>query len=68
MIAANPNLVRCLAIGGAAFMAIRAAAFAASISIRIMGVAFAATPIGIIAAAAGLIVANWETVGPFFTA
>ncbi|MDU8357978.1 phage tail tape measure protein [Pseudomonas syringae group sp. J309-1] len=72
MIAANPNLVRGLGIAGAAFMAIRAAAFAATIAVRIMGVAFTATPIGIIAvaiaAAAGLIVANWETVGPFFTA
>lgn len=72
MIAANPNLVRGLGVAGAAFMAIRAAVFAATIAVRIMGVAFAATPIGIIAvaiaAAAGLIVANWETVGPFFTA
>ena len=72
LVAANPNLVRGLTIAGAAFTAIRVAVLAATVATRLMGVAFAATPVGLIAvgiaAAAGLIVANWEKVGPFFTA
>lgn len=70
LIQANPQLVRGLAIAGGAFTALRVAVFAATVATRLLGVAFAATPIGIIAvaiaAAAGLIMANWETVGPFF--
>lgn len=72
LIQANPQLVKGLAAAGIAFTAIRAAVFAATVAVRVLGVAFAATPVGIIAvaiaAAAGLIIANWETVGPFFTA
>ncbi|SMF36051.1 MULTISPECIES: phage tail tape measure protein [unclassified Pseudomonas] len=68
----NPQLVRGIVIAGAAFTALRAAVFTAMVATRLLGVAFAATPIGLIAvgiaAAAGLIVANWEKVGPFFTA
>ena len=68
----NPQLVRGIVIAGAAFTALRATVFAAMMATRLLGVAFAATPIGLIAvgiaAAAGLIVANWEKVGPFFTA
>ncbi|MDR6581610.1 phage tail tape measure protein [Pseudomonas sp. OVF7] len=72
LVQANPQLVKGLAVAGIAFTALRAGVFAATVAVRVLGVAFAATPIGIIAvaiaAAAGLIVANWETVGPFFTA
>lgn len=72
MVKDNPQLVRGLVIAGAAFTALRAAVFAATVATRVLGVAFAATPIGLIAvgiaAAAGLIVANWEKVGPFFSA
>lgn len=68
----NPQLVRGIVIAGAAFTALRAAVFAATVATRVLGVAFAATPIGLIAvgiaAAAGLIVANWEKLGPFFGA
>ena len=68
----NPQLVRGIVIAGATFTALRAAVFAAMVATRLLGMAFAATPIGLIAvgiaAAAGLIVANWEKVGPFFTA
>lgn len=71
LIQANPQLVKGVAIAGAAFTALRVAVFAATVATRVMGVAFGATPIGLIAvaiaAAAGLIVANWETLGPFFT-
>jgi len=72
MISDNPQLVRGIVIAGTAFTALRAAVFAATVATRVLGVAFAATPIGLIAvgiaAAAGLIVANWEKVGPFFGA
>lgn len=72
LIQANPQLVRGLAIAGAAFTALRIGVYAAMVATRLLGVAFAASPVGIIAvaiaAAAGLIVANWDTVGPFFTA
>lgn len=68
----NPQLVKGIAMAAGAFTALRVAVFAATVATRVLGVAFAATPVGIIAvaiaAAAGLIVANWETVGPFFTA
>lgn len=72
MISDNPQLVRGIVIAGAAFTALRAAVFAATVATRVLGVAFAATPIGLIAvgiaAAAGLIVANWDKLGPFFSA
>ncbi len=72
LIQANPQLVKGLAIAGAAFTALRIGVYAAMVATRLLGVAFAASPVGIIAvaiaAAAGLIVANWDTVGPFFTA
>lgn len=68
----NPQLVHGIVVAGAAFTALRAAVFAATVATRLLGVAFAATPIGLIAvgiaAAAGLIVANWEKIGPFFSA
>lgn len=72
MIEANPNLVRGLVGAGVAFTGIRAAIVAATVATKVMGLALAASPIGLIAigiaAAAGLIIANWETVGPFFSA
>lgn len=67
----NPQMVRGVVVAGAAFTALRAAVFAATVATRLLGVAFAATPIGLIAvgiaAAAGLIIANWEKLGPFFS-
>lgn len=72
MIRDNPQMVKGIVVAGAAFTALRAAVFAATVATRLLGVAFAATPVGLIAvgiaAAAGLIVANWEKVGPFFSA
>ncbi|MDH0132811.1 phage tail tape measure protein [Pseudomonas asiatica] len=72
MVRNNPQLVHGIVVAGAAFTALRAAVFAATVATRLLGVAFAATPIGLIAvsiaAAAGLIVANWEKIGPFFSA
>ena len=72
VIEANPGLVRGLGIAGAAFTAIRVGVLAATVAVRLLGVAFAATPIGIaalaIAAAAGLIAANWSALAPYFEA
>ncbi|TDV60121.1 phage tail tape measure protein [Pseudomonas sp. LP_7_YM] len=70
LIQANPMFVRGLAAAGAAFTAIRVGALAAMVATRLLTLAFAATPIGIaavaIAAAVGLIVANWDTLAPYF--
>lgn len=72
LIQANPGLVRGLAIAGLAFTVLRVAVMGAVVATKLLGIAFGATPIGLIAlgiaAAAGVIVANWETLGPFFTA
>ncbi|MCL8308931.1 phage tail tape measure protein, partial [Pseudomonas putida] len=72
LISANPNLVRGLVGAGIAFTAIRIAIVAATTATKLMNLALATSPIGLIAvgiaAAAGLIIANWETVGPFFSA
>lgn len=72
MIQANPNLVRGLVGAAIAFTGIRAAIVGATVATKVMGLALGASPIGLIAvgiaAAAGLIIANWETVGPFFSA
>ena len=72
MIEANPNLVRGIVGATLAFTGIRAAIVAATVATKVMGVALAASPIGLvavgIAGAAGLIIANWEAVGPFFSA
>lgn len=70
LIQANPAFVRGLAMAGVAFTAIRVGAVAATVATRLLGLAFAATPVGIaavaIAAAVGLIVANWDTLAPYF--
>ncbi|MFG0828765.1 phage tail tape measure protein [Pseudomonas sp. CJQ_7] len=72
LISANPNLVRGLVGAGIAFTAIRIAIVAATTATKLMNLALATSPIGLIAvgiaAAAGLIIANWEAVGPFFSA
>lgn len=69
-IQANPAFVRGLAMAGVAFTAIRVGAVAATVATRLLGLAFSATPIGIaavaIAAAVGVIVANWDTLAPYF--
>lgn len=72
LIQANPGLVRGLALAGIAFTLMRVAVMGAVVATKLLGVALGATPIGLIAlgiaAAVGLIVANWDTLGPFFTA
>ena len=66
----SPNLVKGLAAAGVTFGVLTTAGLAAATAIKIASFAFGATPIGLIATAialaAGLIIANWDTVGPFF--
>jgi len=72
LVQANPELVRGLVGAAAAFTGIRLAIMSATVATRVMGLALATNPITLIAAgiatAAGLIISNWETVGPFFSA
>lgn len=67
----NPALVQGIAAAGLAFAAMSSAIAGAVVVTKLWGVVFGATPIGIIAAgialAAGLIVANWDALGPFFS-
>lgn len=69
LIKQNPDLVKGLAAAGIAFGVLTAAGLTAMTAIKLASFAFSATPIGLIAlaiaAAAGLIVANWDKVGPF---
>lgn len=69
-ITANPNLVRTLAGAAAGFAVLRMATTATSVAIGIMSNVVGLSPVGLavraIAMAAGVIIANWETVGPWF--
>lgn len=71
LIKAHPDLVRGIAAAGVAFAAMSSAVAGAIVVTKLWGLVFAATPIGLIAAviagAAGLIVANWDTLAPFFS-
>ena len=70
LIKQNPKFVKGLAAAGIAFGVLTTAGLVAAAAIKIASLAFGVTPIGLIAmaiaAAAGLIVANWDKVGPFF--
>lgn len=63
LIKANPELVKTVAAAGAAFIGLKLTVFA-------VGRALAMTPMGLfltgMALAAGYIITNWKTVGPFF--
>lgn len=69
-IAKNPLLVRALLGAGAGFAALRLGALGASLAMRVMSTVASASPIGLIvrgiALAAGMIIANWDVIGPFF--
>jgi TP901 family phage tail tape measure protein len=70
LIKQNPDLVKGLAAAGITFGVLTAAGLTAMTAIKLASFAFSATPIGLIALgiamAAGLLVANWERVAPFF--
>lgn len=68
--AANPQVIRGVVGIAAGFVALKLALYAGGVAMAFFGNAMTATPIGLIlrgvAMAAGLIIANWGTIGPWF--
>ncbi|MFM5112462.1 phage tail tape measure protein [Aeromonas hydrophila] len=68
--AANPEVIRGVVGIAAGFAALKLALYAGGVAMAFFGNALTATPIGLIlrgvAMAAGLIIANWDTIGPWF--
>ncbi|WP_323938720.1 phage tail tape measure protein [Aeromonas hydrophila] len=68
--AANPEVIRGVVGIAAGFAALKLALYAGGVAMAFFGNAMTATPIGLIlrgvAMAAGLIIANWDTIGPWF--
>ncbi|WP_270817295.1 phage tail tape measure protein [Aeromonas sp. Y318-3] len=69
--AANPEVIRGVVGVAAGFAALKLALYAGGVAMTFFGNAMTATPIGLIlrgvAMAAGLIIANWATIGPWFS-
>lgn len=72
LVEANPDVVRGVAAAGIAFTALRLGIVSTIVATKLLSFAMKANPIGIIATgialAAGLIVANWSAVAPYFNA
>ncbi|EKP0300198.1 phage tail tape measure protein [Aeromonas veronii] len=68
--AANPEVSRGVVGMAAGFAALKLALYAGGVAMKFFGTAMTATPLGLIlrgvAMAAGLIIANWGTIGPWF--
>lgn len=68
--AANPEVIRGVVGVAAGFAALKLALYAGGVAMAFFGNAMTATPIGLIlrgvAMAAGLIISNWDTIGPWF--
>lgn len=68
--AANPEVIRGVVGVAAGFAALKLALYAGGVAMTFFGNAMTATPIGLIlrgvAMGAGLIIANWGTIGPWF--
>ncbi len=66
----NPELVKTIAIVGASFVGMKLAVYGVTKAFAILNTVMGMSPVGLmlrgIALAAGLIIANWDTVGPFF--
>lgn len=66
----NPAMVRALLGAASGFVALRIAVAGASAALKVMSFVATASPIGLIvrgiALAAGLIIANWDAIGPYF--
>lgn len=66
----NPAMVRALLGAAAGFVALRVAVAGVSMALKVMSFVASASPIGLIirgiALVAGLLIANWDVVGPFF--
>lgn len=67
---ANPQMVRSVTAMAVAITAVKVAALAAAHGIRLMSLALASSPVGLLvtalAAGAGYVIANWETMPPSF--
>lgn len=68
--AANPEVIRGVVGVAAGFVALKMALYAGGVAATFFGNALTATPLGmilrVVAMAAGLIIANWGTIGPWF--
>lgn len=66
----NPAMVRALLGAAVGFTALKIAVAGASMALKVMSFVASASPIGLIirgiALAAGILIANWDVVGPFF--
>ena len=69
-ISQNPEMVRALLGAATGFVALRIATYGASMAMKVMSSAASASPVGLvvrgIALAAGLLISNWDVVGPYF--
>lgn len=70
-IRANPWVIKGVIGAAAAFTALRLAVMVSTVAMRVFGAVTAMSPIGLvvrgIALAAGFLIANWSTVGPWFS-
>lgn len=70
--AANPELIKGLIAAAAGFAVLRIATLATTVAMTLMNAVASMSPIGLvvrgIAIAAGLLMANWSTVAPYFQA
>lgn len=70
LIRANPWLIKGILGAALAFGAIRVAMVGASVAMRVLNAVVGMSPLGLVvrgmALAAGFLLANWETVGPWF--
>ena len=67
---ANPWLIKGLLGAAGAFVAVRLAVYGAVVATRVLSTVMSISPVGLIvrgiALAAGFLIANWSTVGPWF--
>lgn len=72
LVEANPAVVRGVAAAGIAFTALRLGIVSTIVATKLLSFALKANPIGLVATgialAAGLIVANWSAISPYFQA
>jgi TP901 family phage tail tape measure protein len=72
LVEANPEVVRGVAAAGIAFTALRLGIVSTIVATKLLSFALKANPIGLVASgialAAGLIVANWSAIAPYFQA
>ncbi|QGP84373.1 phage tail tape measure protein [Leclercia adecarboxylata] len=66
----NPGMVRALLGAAVSFTMLKLAVMGASAALKVMSFVASASPVGLIvrgiALAAGLIIANWDAIGPYF--